>query len=76
MQFGFLLLNDTSGAVTQSIAAKGDSTRINHDILCLWLQGKGRQPVQWSTLIETLKDIDMSVLANDIEKHLELNILS
>ena len=74
LQFGYLLLDDTSGAVTNGIAAEGahDSTRINHEILRLWVQGKGKKPVQWSTLIETLKDIDMSVLATDIEKQLKL----
>ena len=76
MQFGCLLLNDTSGAVTKNIASRGDAARVNHEILCQWLQGRGKMPVQWLTLIKTLKDIEMNVLASDIEAHLRLNVMT
>ena len=43
-----------------------DAAKINYEILQQWIQGKGRQPVQWSTLIDVLKKIQLSVLAKKI----------
>ena len=44
-----------------------DAERINEEILEKWLVGKGKQPVTWATLVEVLRDIELSVLADDIE---------
>ena len=72
--FGQFLLHDDTGAVCKSIANNGsDTTSINHDILGLWLQGKGKLPVQWSTIIEVLRGIEMNALATALEQNLPLN---
>ncbi len=57
--FGTLLLEDRTGAVVQAIETQclNDSLRINREILSRWLQGKGRKPVTWVTLIRVLRDI-------------------
>ena len=72
-ELGILLLNDTTGAVTESIIIKHcrDATTINHEILQRWIQGKGKLPVEWSTLVEILKDIELVQLACDIEQILK-----
>ena len=32
-----------------------------------WLEGKGRKPISWNTLIKTLKEADYSELASEVE---------
>ena len=32
-----------------------------------WLEGKGRQPITWNTLIKALKEADHSELAREVE---------
>ena len=68
------LLKDANGAVTQSIRDQyphHDAATINYEILQRWIQGKGRQPVQWSTLIDVLKKIELSPLAKEIADNLQ-----
>ena len=36
-------------------------------VLIEWLDGRGRQPTTWGTLIKALKEADMSELASDLE---------
>ncbi len=43
-----------------------DSQAINMAILQEWLQGRGRQPVTWQTLVDVLSDCDLNTLAEDI----------
>ena len=45
---------------------QSDPSKINMQILEEWLNGSGEQPVTWATLIEVLRDSDLSTLANDI----------
>ena len=68
-----LLLQDRDGTITQIIERDCffKITEINQEILQRWIQGKGRQPVQWSTLIDVLKKIGLSVLAEKIEDNLQ-----
>ena len=70
---GTLLLQDNDGTVTQAIRDQyqRDAEKINREILQRWIQGKGRQPVQWSTLIVVLKKIELSELAKKIEEVLQ-----
>ena len=70
---GTLLLQDNDGAVTQAIRDQyhHDAYKINYEIMRQWIQGKGMQPVQWSTLIDVLKKIGLSVLAEKIEDVLQ-----
>ncbi len=67
--FGTLLLEDNTGAVIQGLETRcgNDSVRINREILSGWLQGEGKKPVTWATLIGVLRDINMDTLAEDIE---------
>ena len=44
-----------------------DAERINTEILQEWLTEKGKQPVTWTTLIEVLRDIELTALAGEIE---------
>ena len=72
-KLGVLLLEDAAGEVTQAIIEQhhGDATKINYQIFQKWIQGKGKLPVEWSTLIQALKDIGLAQLANEIEQTLK-----
>ena len=68
-QFGILLLEDTNGARVCNVEHKhrGDVEQINTEILQEWVRGRGKQPVSWATLTSTLRDVELSNLANEIE---------
>ena len=68
-KMGVFLLKDETGAVVQALENEHmkDAEKINIDIFSRWLQGKGAQPVAWSTLIGVLRKIGRCVLADDIE---------
>ena len=67
--FGVLLLDDDTGEQITAIENeyKCNADRINFRVLQLWVQGKGKQPVTWATLVTVLQDIGLVKLANDIE---------
>ena len=68
MQFGALLLDDSTGARVRNLENQHqrDAERINQEILQEWLTGSGKKPVTWKTLVEVLRDIELSTLADDI----------
>ena len=68
VQFGTFLLDDRNGSRVKIMAHKhlNDAERINTEILEEWLTGRGKQPVTWATLVEVLRDIELSTLAGDI----------
>ena len=70
-ELGYLLLNDTKGAVTRTIikTCGPDATDIILEIFQQWIEGKG-MPVEWATLVEVLKDIGLTELACEMEKTL------
>ena len=70
-----LLLNDDNGAVTSAIADKHQrsSETINQEILTRWLQGRGKLPVTWSTLLDVLRDVGLSELTQMIRKNLNIS---
>ena len=71
-ELGVLLLNDTNGTVTQAIMGQHpEAINVNFEILQRWIQGKGKLPVEWTTLIEVLRDIKLSELAHEMEEALE-----
>lgn len=72
-KLGVLLLDDDTGAVTQAIFRQyqHDATDINIEILQRWIQGKGKLPVDWATLIRALKEIGLSELARKMEQTLK-----
>lgn len=70
--FGTLLLNDNDGSKVNNIemSKRGDPTEIAAEIFEQWLQGRGRMPVTWQTLIKCLRDMKRIVLADAIESSL------
>ena len=72
--FGMSLLDDKTGkGVTKFVRKhKRDFEAINMEILQKWLDGEGKHPVTWKTLIDVLRGINMDSLADEIEvgKHL------
>ena len=66
---GYDLLKDDDGSITKQISDEYHSKRqrIVGEIFHRWLKGEGRHPVSWRTLIEVLRNIELSVLAMDIE---------
>ena len=45
----------------------GDPVDIAVAILKVWIEGKGRMPVTWQTLVTCLQKTNLNVLADDIE---------
>ena len=70
--FGTFLLDDENGHKVKNIerTERGDSLCITVEILRQWLQGKGRNPVTWQTLIACLRDTHLNVIADNIERTL------
>ena len=68
-EFGKKILEDTTGEEMEFITSNYGYTpeQINRVILELWLGGKGKQPATWGTLIEVLKNVDLTDLAKEIE---------
>ena len=68
-KFGTFLLKDDNGTIVSGIerAKMYNAEEINQAILEKWIGGKGRQPVTWDTLVKSFRDIDLAVLADDIE---------
>ena len=66
--FGIILLNDQKGSRLQALkkACLGDPEDTMLSILREWLQGKGL-PVTWESLFQTLRYINLSVLADQIQ---------
>ena len=71
-QFGTLLLKDEDGSKVNNIevSKRGHPVDITVEILEQWRLGRGRSPVTWPTLVECLRDIKLTVLADKIEKSL------
>lgn len=70
--FGVLLLKDGTGAKLRNVIHKHkhDAEQINQEILEQWIDGKGKQPVTWGTLVKVLRDVKLTTLASDIENAL------
>lgn len=68
MTFGVLLLEDDGEQISAiENELKCNAEKINLRVLQLWVQGKGKQPVTWATLVTVLQDIGLLKLACDIE---------
>ena len=67
-KLGVILLGDESGkgitAIERENSKLVDRMRA---IMIHWLQGSGLQPVTWHSLVESLRKVELSVIANDIE---------
>ena len=44
-----------------------DPLRITVEILQQWLQGKGRKPVVWQTLVRCVQETGLEVLADELK---------
>lgn len=73
-KLGPLLLNDDNGSITPSITSQyqHNADAINQEILTRWLQGQGKQPVTWSTLIDVLRRSGLLELADRIKMQTNL----
>ena len=69
MEFGTFLLDDRNGSKVKRLEYEHhyNVEEINTAILQEWLIGRGKQPVSWATLVEILRDIELSTLADEIE---------
>ena len=65
--FGTLLLGDYGYVSDLEQQYNRRSEKINSQILQDWLEGKGKEPKSWATLVGVLRDIEMGELANQIE---------
>ena len=66
--FGIILLNDRTGSQVESIEeyCLRNPEKITRKILQEWLEGKG-VPVTWESLVQTLRDTNLSTLADEIQ---------
>lgn len=71
---GPLLLNDNTGTITSSITSEHqkNAEAINQEILKRWLQGQGKNPVVWLTLLDALDHSGLSKLADIIRERFDL----
>ena len=67
--FGAQLLQEHTAAHFEDLEHQyqRNGEEINCHILQEWLDGKGRKPTTWATLVKVLNDIEMGELANKIE---------
>ena len=68
--FGIFLLDDTIGSTVDGISAEiecqGRPDRITTRILQEWVGGRGAA-LTWDTLVKTLRDCELNVLADHIQ---------
>ena len=69
VQFGTFLLDGRHISTVNIMAHKYhyNAEQINTEILQEWLNGRGKQPVTWATLVSVLKYVELSSLGDDIE---------
>ena len=69
-KFGIFLLDDTTGSRVDSISieieCQGRPDRITTRILQEWVGGRGVE-LTWHTLVKTLRDCELNVLAHEIQ---------
>ena len=67
---GIHLNFDPTGRTLALIRARhpSDPEACCTDMMKEWLEGRGRRPVNWATLVRVLKDGEFSVLAEDVEQ--------
>ena len=68
VEFGTFLLDDRMDQGLRAWPTNINyAEEINTEILQDWLTGRDKQPVTWATLVEVLRDIELTTLASDIE---------
>ena len=64
---GVILLNDSDESIVEAIVQDHRETaKITKEILKRWLRGKGKQPVAWKTLTDTLQTTGLTKLGSRI----------
>ena len=73
--FGTIILQDADGSKVSALELtwQRDCHHISRDILKAWLQGAGKQPVTYATLVGCLRDAGLDTLATDIEDVLTIS---
>ena len=67
LQFGTILLNEENTRVKiMAFELSNNAEQTNKEILKKWLTGRGKQPVTWATLVNVLRYIELSSLADNI----------
>ena len=68
--FGAQLLQDNTSAHIEDLERQyqRNGEDINRRILQEWLDGTGRKPITWTTLVKVLSDIGMGELAKKLEE--------
>ena len=63
------LLNDDNCDIVLSLEEKclHDSEKITRAVYKKWIDGTGKTPVTWQTLVGVLRDIELNSLADEIE---------
>ena len=75
-KFGLFLLEDEDGhtvdAVTYSYHHDGIEM-MTLKIFQKWLEGEGRTPVSWNTLVQVLYNVQLNQLAGEVQKYTQPN---
>ena len=64
--FGTLLLENYKRVQAIEREHTKNAERINMEILQEWVEGRGKQPVTWDTLVDILRDTQLTELAIEI----------
>ena len=66
--FGIFLLNDDDGTLVDALTREHhhNAEDITKAILQRWLEGKGKTPVSWATLIDVLKWVGLDELVDQL----------
>ena len=78
-KFGLFLLEDDNGHVVDTITYNYRHDGIEMTTLKIvqkWIEGVGRKPVSWNTLVQVLYDVQLNQLASEIQKYTALNTVS
>ena len=66
--FGIFLLNDDNGTLVDALKSEHhhNAENITTAIFQKWLEGMGKKPVSWATLIAALRQATLNTLADQI----------
>ena len=69
-EFGIHLLQDKTGARVCSILESNQhrTEKANQQLLMEWVQGRGKMPVSWKTLVSVLDSAELHSLAQQIRE--------
>ena len=69
-KFGIHLLQDETGTRVSSILESNQyrTEKANQQLLMEWVQGRGKTPISWKTLVSVLDSAELHVLAQEIRE--------